>query len=655
MYRVLTHLLILVGSVLIVFSNVYQNDFHLDDNYLVRGNPGIQQVHPIWRHFVDPTTISKLDRITQYRPMLPLTLSISYFFWGDDPVGYHIGSVLFHILGVIVFYFLICELLLRTRFSEESDPKRTSIALVTSLVFAIHPISGYPINYIAARDLLIMEFFLLSSLLSYLRMQRIGVNAKRWVITLIPFAIALFAKTNAIMFPAIIFLYHYTLGGKKLSNLSLWISPLPFAAVVGAQLAFKRFVVGFSDFTNAVPSNTDSFAYAYTQAKLHLFTYFSNFFWPFPIRSMAWVQPESSLLTPEVLLGSLFVVGSFGLAFWLRNRSPISAFCIFCYWILLLPTSSFVPLFYSVAHYRPYLASPFLYLLIVLFAAKFISSRYQLPVAATLVLYLGVSSFTLNKNWETGESLWAHSIAYGADPLAHMNYAMSLKDRADPRVLENLEIALRRGPGSVLAHINLGLLKMDLGDTEEGFKLVEKGANLRIDWPQSHYWLSVAYEKIGDSEKALHEAVIAANLETRDPQYPYRAVRLLQDNNKFQVALSYIKRLEKINPDYSLAQFLKAYSLQMTGEREEAIAVYRNFLDKKSHPQAHFNLGFALMEEGRCIEALPHFGNSVAARPNYSAAYLHMATCHRELGNAEKAELFQLVYSDLLAGENSPA
>jgi hypothetical protein len=48
----------------VAFHNIFQNSFHLDDFYRVVGNPGIQQVHPVWRHFVDPSTSTTLPRIT---------------------------------------------------------------------------------------------------------------------------------------------------------------------------------------------------------------------------------------------------------------------------------------------------------------------------------------------------------------------------------------------------------------------------------------------------------------------------------------------------------------------------------------------------------------------------------------------------------------
>jgi hypothetical protein len=67
------------------FSGTRSHGFHLDDHYHVAANPEIRQVGPVGRHFTDPRTMSSLDRIVQYRPLLPLSLSLSYALTGMSP------------------------------------------------------------------------------------------------------------------------------------------------------------------------------------------------------------------------------------------------------------------------------------------------------------------------------------------------------------------------------------------------------------------------------------------------------------------------------------------------------------------------------------------------------------------------------------------
>ena len=112
--------LLLVAATLAAFCNVFDNAFHLDDFYRVVDNPGIQSVQPIWRHFVDPRTMSTLDRITEYRPFLPLTLSINYWWSGSIVASYHALNLLAHLASALLIYAFLIELLRVRRHDEEA-------------------------------------------------------------------------------------------------------------------------------------------------------------------------------------------------------------------------------------------------------------------------------------------------------------------------------------------------------------------------------------------------------------------------------------------------------------------------------------------------------------------------------------------------------
>ena len=161
-----THIVLLVLLSCAVYSNTLNNSFHLDDFYRVVNNPGIEKVWPISRHFVDPSTMSTLPRITEYRPMLPLSLSINYAISGLSLPGYHLVNIGIHTLAAIVIYFLCLELLGQTSTLQNQSRRRRWLALMVAAVFVVHPVSGFPANYICGRDLLMMELFLMSSFLN---------------------------------------------------------------------------------------------------------------------------------------------------------------------------------------------------------------------------------------------------------------------------------------------------------------------------------------------------------------------------------------------------------------------------------------------------------------------------------------------------------
>ena len=146
----------------------------LDDLSGSGTTPRSGRVTPVL-HLLDPgrsraarSSESALNQIGQYRPLLPLTLSLNYALGGLALPGYHVVNIGLHLLGCILVFLLVARLLALTR--PRGIPGENGArwaALLVALIYAAHPLSGYPVNYILARDLLLMQAFLLGSLLVY--------------------------------------------------------------------------------------------------------------------------------------------------------------------------------------------------------------------------------------------------------------------------------------------------------------------------------------------------------------------------------------------------------------------------------------------------------------------------------------------------------
>jgi protein O-mannosyl-transferase len=615
----------------IVFFNTFHNEFHLDDIYRILKNPEIQSVQPVWRHFFDPRTISSLDRITQYRPLLPLTFSINYFLAGGHSLAaYHITNMLFHIVASILVFFLCRELLnhKKKRHGDRYDPA-SRIAFFVAGVFAVHPVSGIPINYIMVRDIILLEIFMIGSLLAYVRMRRSGDSIWGWALSLLLFLCALLSKTNAVALPALVFLFEITLGPGSVKKKDTYKRVVPFILLTLLFFSFTRFVLKFSDLAQAVSlQDYTHFQYALTQAKIHVFHYLRNFFWPFYIRLMPSVERADGLFDVAVLFSIIVIGGSIYLAFSRWNKNPLLSFSILAYWVALGPTSSIVPLYHEAAYYRPYPAIPFLLLAIAPPLLRRLRPNTCIPVLVPVLVYFGVSSIYLNKTYRTEETLWTHTVRHGGDATAHMNLAMSIKDRSDPRVRKHLEETLRLNPGYVLANINFGLYLMDHGGREKGLRLVERAVELSPSWAQCHYWLSKAYARLGRKRDAFEAAVRAAKLDSRCFDCQYNAALLAQQEKAYAESLKYLSVIERRTPRFKQTLFLKGFALQMSGRVGEAVSAYRKFLVSESnHYQAHFNLAHAYMTLGNCEDAVSHFKKTLTLKPDYTEANLYINRC----------------------------
>jgi Flp pilus assembly protein TadD len=605
---------LIVFAAALAFGNTFANGFQLDDFYRVVDNPGIQSVHPVSRHFTDPRTMSTLDRITQYRPLLPLTLSLNYWWGGLSPAGYHALNLALHAAAALLAYALMLALVVERR-----------VALLAALLFAVHPVSGIVVNYVSARDLGMMLAFLLASLLVYVRMRRNGDSAVGWAAALAFAACSILSKTNTVVLPLLVLAFELLFARAHPLRLAPWLRAVAFGIVPAGYFAWTRFGLGFSDLQQ-VEGGSTPFGYFWTQMAL-LPVYLGNFAWPFGIRQMPHV-PEVGPFAPAALGGLGVLLLSAWLAWHWRKARPELAFCICASWILMLPESSLLPMHHLRVDYRPYPSSVFLWLLVASALAQL--ARTRLPaITAAAGLFFAMASISLNGTWRTGETLWAHSVRHGGDEVAHMNLAMSIADRRDPRVRANLERSLQLAPGYVLARINYGLLLIELGEREQGLAQCREAVRLAPHWAQAHYWTAVAYDRLGMSEAALDAARTASQLDPKNLQYAYEAAQRAQRAGRYQESLELLRGRAASHPP---ALFLEAFALQKTARDVEAIERYRRFLSVRPDDfQARFNLGYALMTRGDCDGAIVELTRTLELRPAYHEARVHLAACRARL------------------------
>lgn len=629
------HIAAIVGLAALVFANALQNGFHLDDYYRVVNNPAIETLSTLGRHFVDPYTSATIPEVTQYRPLLPVSLSLSYALFGDSVVAYHLGNLLFQIIAGILVYALARELLGRWGRQERGDARVALIALATALLFTLHPVSGILVNYISGRDLLLMQVFLSASLLCYVRMRRLGGTPLRWAATLALLELAMLAKTNAVIAPALVLAFELTVAGSSPRRLATYLRTLPFALVLAAHFAYITFYLHFSDLAANLDRSSGAWLlYPLTQAKVHLFHYLVNFVWPFLIRQQPAFSPARGLADVRVLIGLALIAASLWLAVRLLRRRPLAAFCIAAYWIALLPESSFVPMLRPVVDYRPYPASPFLFLLVVLLLERYLRPAQAVYAAGALVVFVSCASIGLNTTWRTDNTLWSYSVRYGGDALAHLNLAMSYPDRRDPRVRANLEAALALDPSYALAYMNLGLLLIDLGQPRQGLADCLSAVRLAPQWAMGRYWLAAAYRTLGRDGDAAAQSATAAYLDWTNVQYKYQAALDAQRLGNFQGSLAYLRSIVATYPGYSDALFALGYADWKLGQTSAAIATYQAYLQTHpTHVQARFDLAYALMTQHRYREALAQFKQTLARDPAYVEIHYDLVRIYQALGN----------------------
>ncbi|MFH1726716.1 MAG: tetratricopeptide repeat protein [Elusimicrobiota bacterium] len=622
------HLLALGALPFLVFFGALDSAFHLDDFFRVVGNPQVETLHPFWRHFFDPSTASSLSRISEYRPLLPLSLSLNFAVAGHNLLGYHLFNLAAHTATMILVYLLGAELLAQGG-SPARPADRRLIALLAALTFGLHPVSGILVNYICSRDLIMATMFMMGSFLAYVRTREGGRSAAGYCLSAVLFVPALLSKKNALMLPALLLLYEALLGKDKVVSKSTLLRLLLFPLIAAAFWGFERHWLGFSSLHYLKgDAPLIDLGYLATQVKVHVSRYWINLVYPFRMNGDPLIAKETALWHPKPLLSLLLISATVVTAWRLRRRRPLWSFCIAAYWTLLAPTSSFLKLHRLAADYRPYASLIFLSLLIYAALDSLLSRSAVKKLAVLTIGYLSIASMIQNSWWRTERSLWEHGVETGGGSLAHLNLAMTVMDPEEDRAKALLERALEISPHYILAHINLGLLHLRRGEVEKGLRMVEHAVSLDPGRAQSHFWLSRALKAAGRGAEALREAKTAGDMDTKNAEYQYEAARALQDAGSFEESLIFLDRLHALLPNYKRSRFLHGFGLQKLGRRRAAISAYREALRfDPDYFRLHFNLAYALMRDGDCAGAAPHFRKTLALRPSYGEAADHLKRC----------------------------
>ena len=125
----------------------WDDPHYLNDNPLIRSLSG-QNIKKIFTEVF----------FGNYQPLHIFSYAIEYHFYKLNPVGYHTTSVIMHLMVTfLVFKFILL-------LSENN-----TIALITALLFGIHPLHVESVAWAAERKDLLYAMFFLGSMICYIR------------------------------------------------------------------------------------------------------------------------------------------------------------------------------------------------------------------------------------------------------------------------------------------------------------------------------------------------------------------------------------------------------------------------------------------------------------------------------------------------------
>jgi hypothetical protein len=521
------------------FSPTLANGFtNFDDNAYLTDNPLVRSLAPANIRRIFTTTRPH----TIFVPLVTLTFALEYRLWGLDPRGFHAINLLLHIFNALLVFLLI-------RTVSRSPAK----AFFTSLLFAIHPLRVESVAWITERKDLLFTFFFLLALLFYLRYLKKD-SGRDYLATLFLFALAVLAKVNALVLPAVLMLMDWKFENKV--SRKRWLEKLPFALIlllygVSSWNSAQAFSVGSSG------QNPGGLHHVLVRNSLWVIPfYIQKTICPF--RLSAHYPTDMRFFMPPLWFSILFSLALICGFLWLPDRFRREWLWGWgFFFVALLPVFVVVWHFFPVANrysYLPAIGLSYVLVMAVSLAGEKLARWNKIKwlgsalVVFTLV-FLGTASFLRCRVWKDSISLWNDVIGkYPMIPLAYNNRASALKaaGRLD-EALADYSQAIRLMPHSSF-YWNRGLVRLQKKQDEEA--TADFYAAIRLD---PGYFQMFSQMMVDTRGQAGYERIIAMGtrllVDRPDARIHVKMAEIFIRLGRWQEAEYHLQEAVRLSPD----------------------------------------------------------------------------------------------------------
>jgi len=490
-----------------VYANSLQTPFYFDDNYII---DSVKLENLSLKSLVRSTFHS----LTKNRPLANLTLALNYYFATDkaqDTFLYHILNIGIHLACFLFVFLFLKEILALPAIPQRYRDKAFPLSLIAAVVWAVHPIQTQAVTYIVQRMTSLCALFYLMSLYFYIKAR---TRRKRifYLWSGLAFLLALGSKEIAATIPLAVLLMEWLLlrGDKKKILAVVLVFILCFAAAayffMGGQFkdtidSLKQNKYSNRSFLISERLLTEPRVFVH-YISLVLFPYYNRFILDYDFKV------SRSLVAPiTTLLAVLFILGTVGLALFIRRKNPLAAYCVFAFWLGHIIEGSVLNLEIVFEH-RMYLPSVFLIFGLAAAASDLavkinLRKRVGLALLGIVLLYLGINTFLKNESWNNPLRFFKHEVQKSPGNFRTFhNLGITYAYRQDfENALINLNKALKIQPNSSITYFALGQLYYLSQNYEMAIPFYDKSLSMRLEMPQIYINLSVCYIRLNKIEE----------------------------------------------------------------------------------------------------------------------------------------------------------
>jgi tetratricopeptide (TPR) repeat protein len=554
---------------LLAYANSLGGDFVFDDTDQIVENQDIRSWDNLGRAFTThvwafrekPQALRVPIPPPYYRPLFTILFTVEYQLFGLWPQGWHLVSLLLHILCSVGVYYVLLLL-----------AKRKGVAVLAALLFAVHSIHVESVSWISGVTDPLFGVFFLASFYLYLK-YRAEHRRAQLVWSLVMFGLSTLSKETALSLVLLIFCTELieaapdnsssrgtsTTGFTgKLTRAALRTSP--FLGVAVLYLIPRFLVIGGVAWDNP-HTYKGPFINVLLTIPSVVCSYFLHLAWPVNLSITYFTSFETSITSPRVLFPAFALLGSLICLWAYRKRISKEAWYGLAFLIIpLLPVLDLRKLSVEYLIFDRYLyLSVVGWVFLIATGLAGLAEQEQRRVkaaggtsllkrpslssatAVALILLLTAATAMENASWANAYSLWSQAARVRPDFwVTHYNSGLALYDVKrysesrdaltkaaalapdEPTIfnalgqahtalsetslaIENFKHAVEIDPEMFESINNLGTIYFNLGNYRSAEQYFKSALALRPQATDFHYNLGLCYSRQGRTAEAIPE------------------------------------------------------------------------------------------------------------------------------------------------------
>ncbi|MCX6273645.1 MAG: tetratricopeptide repeat protein [Bacteroidetes bacterium] len=487
-----------------------------------------------------------------YQPLHIFSYAIEYHFYKLNPAGYHTTSVIMHLVVTFLVYRFILLL------SENN-----TIALITALLFGIHPLHVESVAWAAERKDLLYAMFFLGSLICYIRYIKEQQKMKFIFFAFLLFVLSIMSKAMASSLPPVLILIDYFFGRKF--NTKIVLEKIPFFAIA---LLFGFIAAHTASTTGQVSLHVFNLFERILFANLNLLSYVTKLlvpfqlssFYPYPHRIDGHL-PYYCYIAPVVVIGLLILIIHsakktkvilFGAGFFVA--------CIFLV-LQLFPVGPTI-----ISERYSYLPSIGFFFVIAWLIQQAIMKRPAAKIAmytalGVYCLFLSVTTNARCDVWKDSITLWSNVLEQFPNVGVALNNRGNIygKEKGDlDRAMADFNRSIQYDPTYENAYVNRGIVYCLRGKFDLAIPDFNKALELKADYFDARFNRGIAYTQTNEFEKAIADFDFLEKDNREDARIFMCRGRAFSLSKRYDEALNNFNRAIELNPEYPEAWYNRA-------------------------------------------------------------------------------------------------